>query len=40
MEQRGEKVEAFMEEHDSVRWKREIQTEKYEKARRGKEGIY
>lgn len=36
LEQRGEKVEAFMEEHDSVRWKREIQTAKYEKVREGR----
>ncbi|GMR32239.1 hypothetical protein PMAYCL1PPCAC_02434 [Pristionchus mayeri] len=32
LEQRGEKVESFMAEHESVRWRREIQTEKYDKA--------
>ncbi|GMT04531.1 hypothetical protein PENTCL1PPCAC_26705 [Pristionchus entomophagus] len=32
LEQRGEKVETFMTEHESVRWRREIQTEKYDKA--------
>ncbi|GMT33798.1 hypothetical protein PFISCL1PPCAC_25095, partial [Pristionchus fissidentatus] len=32
LEQRGERVEAFMSEHDAIRWRRELQTEKYEKA--------